>query len=380
MHSTQAIIEDIRQGKMVILMDDEDRENEGDIIVAADCITEAHINFMATHARGLICMPMSKEKCEALELPLMTAGKNGSKFGTNFTVSIEAATGVTTGISVPDRTRTIQVAAQKNAKACDITQPGHIFPIMAQPGGVLTRSGHTEASCDLAELAGFSPQAVICEILNADGTMARKPDLEIFAKEHDLKIGTIADLIHYRFEREQTVANRVKSQLPTRWGTFDVQLFECEVDGSSHLAITYGQPQAEASPVRIQNFDPIYDLPGVQCQHMNQPGRWPLDKAMETIVAHGHGAIIMLNYTQQNANRWSKARMIEEIGLLDKRTDLELGSDETISDWAVIGIGSQILSNLGFSKLSLLGDKKRFHGLSGFGLEVVEYCPYQLSI
>ncbi|NIU63325.1 MAG: 3,4-dihydroxy-2-butanone-4-phosphate synthase, partial [Pseudomonas stutzeri] len=204
LNTAEELIEDIRAGKMVILMDDEDRENEGDIIVASECVTAEHINFMARFGRGLICMPMTRERCELLKLPLM-APRNGSGFGTKFTVSIEAAEGVTTGISAADRARTVQAAVAKNAKAEDIVSPGHIFPLMAQPGGVLARAGHTEAACDLARMAGFEAGGVICEIMNDDGTMARRPDLEAFAEQHGLKIGTIADLIHYRMHNERTV-------------------------------------------------------------------------------------------------------------------------------------------------------------------------------
>ena len=204
LNTAEELIEDIRAGKMVILMDDEDRENEGDIIVASECVTAEHINFMARFARGLICMPMTRERCETLQLPLM-APRNGSGFGTKFTVSIEAAEGVTTGISAADRARTVQAAVARNAVAEDIVSPGHIFPLMAQPGGVLARAGHTEAACDLARMAGLEPSGVICEIMNDDGTMARRPELELFAEQHGLKIGTIADLIHYRMIHERTV-------------------------------------------------------------------------------------------------------------------------------------------------------------------------------
>lgn len=210
LNTAEELIEDIRAGKMVILMDDEDRENEGDIIVASECVTAEHINFMARFARGLICMPMTRERCELLKLPLM-APRNGSGFGTKFTVSIEAAEGVTTGISAADRARTVQAAVARAAKAEDIVSPGHIFPLMAQPGGVLARAGHTEAACDLARMAGFEASGVICEIMNDDGTMARRPELELFAEQHGLKIGTIADLIHYRMIHERTV-ERVSEQ------------------------------------------------------------------------------------------------------------------------------------------------------------------------
>ena len=223
LNSIEELVEDIRQGKMVILMDDEDRENEGDLIMAAECCKAEHINFMAKHARGLICMPMTRERCELLKLPLM-APRNGSGFGTKFTVSIEAAEGVTTGISAADRARTVQAAAARDAKAEDIVSPGHIFPLMAQAGGTLARAGHTEAACDLARMAGFEPSGVICEVMNDDGTMSRRAELETFAAEHNIKIGTIADLIHYRMIHERTVQRIAEQPLDSELGQFNLDL------------------------------------------------------------------------------------------------------------------------------------------------------------
>lgn len=370
MNTTQELIQDIKAGKMVILMDDEDRENEGDLVLAAQAVTESHINFMAQYGRGLICMPMTEHKCRQLELPLMVNGQNQSKFGTNFTVSIEAATGVSTGISVPDRTRTIQVAAQNDAGPSDIAQPGHIFPIMAQPGGVLVRSGHTEASCDLAKLAGFSPVAVICEILNQDGTMARRPELEVFAKEHNLKIGTIEDIIRYRLEKEKTVALRVSNSLDTQWGTFKLSAFESLHDKAVHTVLQYGEPKPGAI-VRVQPNDALFDLPGVRIGHWDSTNpRWPLSQAMQAIAEHGSGAIVML------AAQSSSAQLLEDIGMLSNKANTQNIQDKKTKDWRMIGVGSQILSQLGFTTLKLLGGPKKFHGLSGFGLEVIEYLPY----
>ncbi|MDO8696904.1 MAG: 3,4-dihydroxy-2-butanone-4-phosphate synthase, partial [Pseudomonas sp.] len=228
LNSIEELVEDIRQGKMVILMDDEDRENEGDLIMASERVLPEHINFMARFARGLICMPMSRERCELLNLPLM-APRNGSGFGTKFTVSIEAAVGVTTGISAADRACTVQAAAARNAKADDIVSPGHIFPLMAQPGGVLARAGHTEAACDLARMGGFEPSGVICEIMNDDGTMARRPELEEFAKLHGIKIGTIADLIHYRLIHERTVQRIAEQPLESELGSFNLVTYRDSV-------------------------------------------------------------------------------------------------------------------------------------------------------
>ena len=233
LNSIEDIIEDIRQGKMVILMDDEDRENEGDLVMAAEHCTAEAINFMARFGRGLICMPMTRDRCEQLGLPLMVQ-QNASGFGTKFTLSIEAAVGVTTGISAADRARTVQAAVARNAKASDLVQPGHIFPLMSDPGGVLSRAGHTEASCDLAALAGCEPAGVICEIMNDDGSMARREDLERFAEEHDLKIGTIADLIHYRTMNERTVECVEENDLDTEYGVFKLRTYRDNIQGATH--------------------------------------------------------------------------------------------------------------------------------------------------
>ena len=282
LNTAEELIEDIRAGKMVILMDDEDRENEGDIIIASECVTAEHINFMARFARGLICMPMTRERCELLKLPLM-APRNGSGFGTKFTVSIEAAEGVTTGISAADRARTVQAAVARNAVAEDIVSPGHIFPLMAQPGGVLARAGHTEAACDLARMAGFEPSGVICEIMNDDGTMARRPELEAFAELHGLKIGTIADLIHYRLIHERTVERISEQPLDTELGQFNLVTYRDGVEDTAHMALTLGTICAEEPTlVRVHNMDPLRDLFMV-----NQPGRWSMRAASSRPAALG---------------------------------------------------------------------------------------------
>src|SRR5690554_1542607 len=289
LNTIEEIIADIRAGKMVILMDDEDRENEDDIIMAAECCTAEHINFMARHARGLICMPMSKERCERLNLPLM-APRNGSGFGTKFTVSIEAAEGVTTGISAADRARTIQVAAARDARPEDIVSPGHIFPLMAQPGGVLARAGHTEAATDLARMAGFDASGVICEIMNDDGTMARRPELEVFAQQHGLKIGTIADLIHYRMIHERTVSRVSEQPLDSELGQFNMVTYRDSVDGDVHLAITLGEFEAdEPVLVRVHNMDPLRDL-----LLLKQSERWSLRAAMAEVAKAGKGVVLLL--------------------------------------------------------------------------------------
>lgn len=349
------LVEDIRQGKMVILMDDEDRENEGDLIMAAECVRAEDINFMAKHARGLICMPMDRERCERLGLPLMVQ-RNGSGFGTKFTVSIEAAEGVTTGISAADRARTVQAAAAQGATARDIVSPGHIFPLMAQPGGVLARAGHTEAACDLARMAGFQASGVICEIMNDDGTMARRPELERFAQEHGIKIGTIADLIHYRLVHERTVERLSSHALNSEWGQFTVVTYRDHVEGQVHLALVRGDIRGdEPVMVRVHNLDPLRDWLGVP-----RPGCWSLRTAMQAIDTQGAGVVVLLNHT------------ISGDELL---THVEHISTPKVSaaSYSIVGAGSQILRDLGVRKMRLLSSPVRFNAISGFDLEVVEY-------
>lgn len=355
LNSIEELIEDIRQGKMVILMDDEDRENEGDIIMAAECVQAEHINFMARFARGLICMPMSRERCERLNLPLM-APRNGSGFGTKFTVSIEAAEGVTTGISAADRARTVQVAAARDAKAEDIVSPGHIFPLMAQAGGVLARAGHTEAACDLARLAGFQPSGVICEIMNDDGTMSRRPELEVFAAEHGLKIGTIADLIHYRLIHERTVERIDEKPLDTELGQFNLVTYRDSVEGDVHMALTLGSISPEVPTlVRVHNMDPLRDLLMVR-----QPGRWSLRAAMAEVARAGSGVVLLLGHPLTGN---------EVLAHLREETP------RSPSTYSTVGAGSQILRDLGVRKMRLMSSPMRFNAISGFDLEVVEYLP-----
>ncbi|MGL5359053.1 MAG: 3,4-dihydroxy-2-butanone-4-phosphate synthase, partial [Shewanella sp.] len=288
LHSIKEIIEDIRQGKMVILMDDEDRENEGDLIMAAELVTPEAINFMAKYGRGLICQTMTKARCQQLNLPLMVTNNN-AQFSTNFTVSIEAAEGVTTGISAHDRAVTVKTAVTKNAKAADLVQPGHIFPLMAQDGGVLIRAGHTEAGCDLARLAGLEPSSVIVEILNEDGTMARRPDLEIFAQLHGIKMGTIAALIEYRNTQETTVVREAKCKLPTRFGEFDMLTFRDTIDNQLHFALVKGEVTPNCL-VRVHLQNTFNDL---LHSERDQQRSWPLEKAMERIANEG-GVLVLL--------------------------------------------------------------------------------------
>ncbi|MNM84509.1 Riboflavin biosynthesis protein RibBA [compost metagenome] len=351
------LVEDIRQGKMVILMDDEDRENEGDLIMAAECVRAEDINFMAKHARGLICMPMDRARCERLGLPLMVQ-RNGSGFGTKFTVSIEAAEGVTTGISAADRARTVQAAAALEAKAEDIVSPGHIFPLMAQPGGVLARAGHTEAACDLARMAGFQPSGVICEIMNDDGSMARRPELEKFAEEHGIKIGTIADLIHYRLVHERTVERVSERQLDSELGQFKLFTYRDAVEGQVHLALIKGEIKAdEPTLVRVHNMDPLRDLLSVK-----RPGRWSLREAMIKVAEQGSGVVLLLNHAMSGN---------ELLALLEEQLGGAKPAEPTT--YSTVGAGSQILRDLGVRKMRLLSSPVRFNAISGFDLEVVEY-------
>ena len=355
LNTAEELIEDIRAGKMVILMDDEDRENEGDIIVASECVTAEHINFMARFARGLICMPMTRERCETLQLPLM-APRNGSGFGTKFTVSIEAAEGVTTGISAADRARTVQAAVARNAVAEDIVSPGHIFPLMAQPGGVLARAGHTEAACDLARMAGFEPSGVICEIMNDDGTMARRPELELFAEQHGLKIGTIADLVHYRMIHERTVERVSEQPLDTELGQFTLVTYRDEVEDTVHMALTRGEISPEnPTLVRVHNMEPLRDLLMVTV-----PGRWSLRAAMSEVAKAGSGVVLLLG------NPLTGPQLLAQ---------LNRQHSPSPATYSTVGAGSQILRDLGVRKMRLMSSPMKFNAISGFDLEVVEYLP-----
>ncbi len=356
LNSIEELVEDIRQGKMVILMDDEDRENEGDLIMASECVQAEHINFMARYARGLICMPMTRERCETLKLPLM-APRNGSGFGTKFTVSI--AEGVTTGISAADRARTVQAAAAKNARAEDIVSPGHIFPLMAQSGGVLARAGHTEAACDLARMGGFEPSGVICEVMNDDGSMARRPELEAFAELHGIKIGTIADLIHYRLIHERTVQRIAEQPLDSEVGPFNLVTYRDSVEGDVHMALTLGNicPE-EPTLVRVHNMDPMRDLLMVR-----QPGRWSLRAAMTEVAKAGSGVVLLLGHSLDGDEVLAHIR------------EADGGNAKTPSTYSTVGAGSQILRDLGVRKMRLMSSPMKFNAISGFDLEVVEYLP-----
>ena len=364
LNTTEEIIEDLRQGKMVVIMDDEDRENEGDLIMAAEKVTPEAINFMARYGRGLICLTLSKEMCQQLRLPLMV-NQNESAHSTNFTISIEAAEGVSTGISAADRATTILAAVQDDARPEDLVQPGHIFPLMAQPGGVLVRAGHTEGGSDLARMAGLKPASVIVEILNEDGSMARRPDLEKFAQEHDLKIGTIADLIHYRVKNEKTIERVRECPLSTEFGEFRLVAFQDKVDNEVHLALVMGEVTPDTPTlVRVHMQNILCDI-----FYTNHPGRsWPLGNAMRQVAKEGAGVIVVLR--NHDTAREIIHRMRE---LMIKEKKVAVENKSTSTHLRTFGVGAQILSDLGVRKMRVLSSPKAIHGLSGFDLEVVEY-------
>jgi 3,4-dihydroxy 2-butanone 4-phosphate synthase/GTP cyclohydrolase II len=365
LNSVEEIIADLRAGRMVIIMDDEDRENEGDLLMAADCVTPEAINFMATHGRGLICLTLTKARCERLHLPLMVNGNN-APHSTAFTVSIEAASGVTTGISAGDRARTVKAAVAPDAKSTDLVQPGHIFPLMAQPGGVLVRAGHTEAGCDLARLAGFEPASVIVEILNEDGTMARRPDLEAFAAEHGLKIGTIADLIHYRVSTEKAVMREQRCALPTEFGTFQVTAYRDTIEGDVHLALVMGDIAADRPAlVRVHLQSSLCDLFGTY----HPACGWPLRDVMRQISDAGEGVIVVLRNRDEASDLIAKLSEISDDNAEDRAPPLRTDRNEL----RTYGIGAQILADLGVRKMRVMSAPKAMHGISGFDLEVVEY-------
>jgi 3,4-dihydroxy 2-butanone 4-phosphate synthase/GTP cyclohydrolase II len=364
LNTVAELVEDIRNGKMVILMDDEDRENEGDLIMASDYVTPDAINFMATYGRGLICMTMTQQRCKQLNLPLMV-DENNAQFSTNFTVSIEAAEGVTTGISAADRARTVKAAIARDAVPRDIVQPGHIFPIMARDGGVLTRAGHTEAGCDLARIAGLEPSSVIVEILNEDGTMARRPDLEIFAEKHSIKIGTIADMIEYRNLNETTIERIAQCKLPTAHGEFDLVTYRDTIDDQIHFALINGEVDSEGTTlVRVHLQNTFSDL--LQSQR-SVTRSFTLADGMARIAEEG-GVLVLLGKQESREDLINKVKAFE---LEDKGEVLPLPT------WAGtsrnVGVGSQILADVGVRKMRLLSSFKKYHSLSGFGLELVEY-------
>jgi 3,4-dihydroxy 2-butanone 4-phosphate synthase / GTP cyclohydrolase II len=355
------LVAELAAGRMVILVDEEDRENEGDLVLAAEHVTPEAINFMARHARGLICLTLTRERCERLQLPPM-ASRNGTKHGTAFTVSIEAASGVTTGISAADRARTVAAAVARDAKASDLVQPGHIFPLQAQDGGVLMRAGHTEAGCDLAGMAGLLPAAVICEVMKDDGTMARLPDLQIFAQEHGLKIGTIADLIGYR-SRHESLIERVSSRaIQTPQGDFKCTAFR-DKSGGLHLALTHGQWQ-DNDIVAVRVHEPFTALDMLD---MGSTGghSWPLPAALHSLRSGTCGVAVLLNCTSD------AAALLPQLGPSPAAPRVP----KPQMDLRTYGVGAQILRELGVRRMRLLGNPRRMPSMTGYGLEITSFTP-----
>lgn len=356
------IVAEMRAGRIVILVDEEDRENEGDLVLAADHVTPEAINFMARFGRGLICLTLTRERCEFLKLPPMAA-RNGTVYSTAFTVSIEAAEGVTTGISAADRARTVQVAVDRNSKPTDLVQPGHIFPLQAVDGGVLMRAGHTEAGCDLAAMAGCSPASVICEIMKDDGTMARLPDLQLFAAEHGLKIGTIADLIEYRSRNESLVEKVGTRTLQTAYGEFTAHAFRDKPSQAVHLALVKGQWSTDdVVPVRVHEPLSVFDALEIN-RSMHS---WGLDTSLQYLAKQGKGVAVLLNCGETAAQLLAqfegtaRAAQAPERGRMDLRT---------------YGVGAQILRECGVHKMALMGQPRRMPSMAGYGLEITGFIP-----
>ncbi len=361
--SIEDIVADVSAGRMVIMVDDENRENEGDLLMAAEKVRPEDINYMATHGRGLICLTLSRDRCAQLRLPLMVT-ETDQHHATNFTVSIEAATGITTGISAHDRAKTVLAAVAPDAQPGDVRQPGHIFPVMAQPGGVLTRAGHTEAGCDLARLAGLEPAAVIVEILNEDGSMARRPDLERFARVHDIRIGTIADLIRYRLEKERNVERISELPVTTDYGEFKMYCYDDRVNRAVHVALVKGDlSTAEIPLVRVHIQDTLGDVIGVRSRSLG----WPLDAAVKRIAEERAGVIVLLR-EQESSRDFIDA--VNDLGCSrDELTDRRTG-DAVLRTY---GVGAQILRDLGLTKIRVLSAPKHLYAISGFDLEITEY-------
>jgi 3,4-dihydroxy 2-butanone 4-phosphate synthase/GTP cyclohydrolase II len=360
------IVAELAAGRMVILVDEEDRENEGDLVLAAEFVTPEAINFMARYGRGLICLTLTEERCRQLNLPLMTAA-NGTRYGTKFTMSIEAAEGVTTGISAADRARTIQAAVAKDAKPSDIVQPGHIFPIRAESGGVLMRAGHTEAGCDLARMAGTAPASVICEILKDDGTMARLPDLMVFAQEHGLKIGTIADLIHYRSANESLIARVAERDVATAHGALHAIAYRDLPSGAAHLALTRGaiDPERETL-VRVHEPTSLLDLiDGGTSTHS-----WTVARALEAIAKADAGVLVLLNCNESADRLFGQFASLAEV---DRTGACHETNVERKMDLRTYGIGAQILRDLGVGRMRLLAKPRKMPSMTGYDLRVAGY-------
>ena len=353
----QDIIADIKAGKQVILIDDEDRENEGDLILAADFVTAEHINFMAKHGRGLICLTLTEQRCEQLQLPLMVSN-NGSSHGTNFTLSIEAAEGVTTGISAADRARTVQAAVARHARPSDIVQPGHIFPLKAQNGGVLVRTGHTEAGCDLAHLAGLTPAAVICEIMNDDGTMARLPQLLVFAEQHGLKVGTIADLIAYRSQTESLIERVASRPIATAYGDFVLHAFRDSTTGAAHLALVKGEIQAGRETL-VRVHEPLSVIDWMETSASEHS--WSVPQVLQAFAGAEQGVLILMHRAETGAE------------LLARAFPGTVEAPPRKWDPKIYGIGAQMLKALGVGKMRLMSKPLKIPSMTGFALEVSGY-------
>lgn len=361
--SVEEIVSDIAKGRIVILVDEEDRENEGDLVLAADYVTPEAINFMAKLGRGLICLTLTQEHCQKLNLSPMVA-KNGTRYSTAFTVSIEAAHGVTTGISAADRAKTIQAAVAPNATASDLVQPGHVFPLQAVDGGVLMRAGHTEAGCDLAALANCSPAAVICEIMNDDGEMARLPELQVFAAQHGLKIGTIADLIAYRSRTETLVKHLTSRQLITPWGEFTAHAYLDTPSQSFHLALRRGQWD-ENTNVLVRVHEPLSLMDVLDTQRSAHS--WSLGQALEKINERQAGIVVLLNCGQGGADLFAEFTQGDPLQALSDK------APHTVTDLRTYGIGAQILRDCHVRKMTLMASPRRMPSMTGYGLEVTDY-------
>jgi 3,4-dihydroxy 2-butanone 4-phosphate synthase/GTP cyclohydrolase II len=360
--SIESIIDDLRLGKKVIIVDDEDRENEGDLIIAADKVRPEDINFMAKYGRGLICLTLTQTRCNMLRLPLMASQNNGFE-ATNFTVSIEASEGVTTGISAHDRARTVKVATAPNAQPEDLIQPGHIFPLMAKPGGVLTRAGHTEAGCDLARLAGLTPASVIVEILNEDGSMARRSDLVEFGKKHGINIGTIADLIRYRISNEQSIERIHEERINTDFGDFNLITFQDHINREVHFALTKGSIHQDSIPlVRVHVSNTIRDSIGIDNNNLG----WPLKSAMKQISQSDTAVLVVLCYQEMPEYLMNLAKNLSS----KKENKIDKNNASVLRNY---GTGSQILREIGIKKMRVVSEPKQMQAISGFDLEIIEY-------
>ncbi|MEF9996088.1 MAG: bifunctional 3,4-dihydroxy-2-butanone-4-phosphate synthase/GTP cyclohydrolase II [Burkholderiaceae bacterium] len=362
--STEEIIDEIRRGNIVVLVDDEDRENEGDLLFAADFVSADKINFMAKHARGLVCLTLTAAQAQRLKLSAM-APNNGAQYGTNFTVSIEAAEGVTTGISAADRAETIRVACRPNALATDIVQPGHVFPIVAQPGGVLMRAGHTEAGCDLTALAGLTPAAVICEVMNDDGSMARLPDLIPFAREHGLKVGTIADLIQYRAATESMIERVGSRRVQTVAGEFELIAYRDRPSGNAHLALVRGEISPDRE-VLVRVHEPVSVLDLIETDQSVHS--WPFARALERIAAVDAGVVVLLNCGEDAQRLFGK---FADLASIDAGQPVEQRAHKF--DLRTYGVGAQILRDLNVGKMKLLAKPRKMPSMTGFGLVTTGY-------